>query len=98
MAIVTEVFSDPDNDRTIIKRTENFDGLTDTLKAMSTEGIHGHLDMRLMGVIPGILIEHYCTTRNITWAEFFNKDDRRHVNAILNDPDFAYFRVAPGRM
>jgi hypothetical protein len=99
MAIHTELFNDPDNeDNVIIKRTERFDGLTDTLKAMSNEGIHGHADMRLMGVFPGVLIEHYCTTRGITWAEFFDKEDRRHVNALLNDPDLAYFRVAPGRV
>jgi hypothetical protein len=96
MTTKTEFIADPDSDRTIIAHTENFDGLIDHNKALQNEGHHGTKDMKHVANIPGIVIEQYCFMRGVSWAEFWA--DNKHIKTILNDPDMAYFRVAPGKV
>lgn len=92
----TEYLSDPDQDRTIIVHTEDFTGLLDHNQRLQNEGIHGSKDMRHVANVPGIVIEHYCYTTGVSWAEFFQEP--KHIKALLNDPAWAYLRVAPGKV
>jgi hypothetical protein len=92
----TEFISNPDKDETVIAHTVNFDGLIDRNKALANEGFHGSKEMRHVAEIPGIVIEQYCFTRGVSWAEFWA--DQKHIKAILNDSDMAYFRIAPGKV
>lgn len=93
---VTEFIANPDKDETVIVHTETFDGLVDITKAMANEGLHGSKEMRHVANIPGIIIEQYCFTHGVSWAEFWT--DNKHIKAICNDPAFAYLRVAPGEV
>jgi hypothetical protein len=93
---VTEVLSNPDKNETVFVHTEYFDGLVDLTQAMANEGIHGTKEWRLMANIPGIIIEQYCFTHGVSWAEFWA--DKKHIKAICNDPAFAKLRVAPGEV
>lgn len=84
------------DDSLVIERTERFDGLLDTCKAMHNEGLHGSPDMPLYAHVPGILIEDYCNRNGVTFADFMR--DQAHVKRFLNDPALAHFRIAPGRV
>ena len=46
--------------------------------------------------VPMVAIESYCNVNGITLQEWFN--DRKHVRAMLNDPDLRDFRIWPGRV
>jgi len=94
---VTQFLHHPDqDDKLVVAHTEDFTGLIDLNTAMRNEGMHGTKDMRLVAQIPGILIEQYCQLNNVSWAEFFA--DPKHIKRMLNDPDLAAFRVAPGKV
>lgn len=91
-----KVFSDPDQDRTIVAHTERFDGLLDHVAELRNSGQHGSKEMRHVAEIPGIMIEDYCYKKGISFPEFFA--EQKHMKALLNDPTLAYFRVAPGQV
>jgi hypothetical protein len=42
------------------------------------------------------VVETYCNTRGITFAEFMQNTD--HVAAMLRDPDLSGFRIWTGRI
>lgn len=91
-----EFFNDPDDEsRVIVAHHMQFDGLADAVKALSNEGIHGSKEMKLVMMIPPGLAEHACQVWGITWQEFWS--DKKWIKRLINDPDFAHFRVAPGR-
>lgn len=92
--VTTEFISNPDKDETVIKHTSDFGNMLDVVTAMRNEGLHGSDDMKLMALVPGIVIEQYCFVNKVTWDEFFR--DPKHIKALCNDPDNAYWRVAPG--
>lgn len=89
--------------------TENSEGLVlqreqaglqehmDYCQARANEGHHGPAkDFKLKAELPAILVEHYCQQKGITLQEWLS--NKEHVRAMVNDPDLAYFRIAPGRM
>lgn len=57
--------------------------------AVKTEGGDYHL-----GRIPLILIEKYCNEKGITFHEWCNNDV--HVSSLLNNSDYAAFRISQG--
>lgn len=83
-------------DSLIVRHDMRFDGLVDLAKSMSNEGIHGSKDMKLVAIFPPGLPEKCCEMWGISWAEFWS--DQKWVKRMLNDPDLAAFRVAPGRV
>lgn len=85
-----------DSDSLIIRHDMQFDGLVDLAKSMSNEGIHGSHEMKLVALFPPGLPEKCCEQWGISWAEFWS--DPKWIKRMLNDPDLAYFRVAPGRV
>lgn len=51
-------------------------------------------EMRPVMEVPDIIIEQYCFTRGITWAEFWSPgENKKHIKALLMDPDLAAFRL-----
>lgn len=70
--------------------------IRDACVAMHNEGLHGSKDMRLAGSIPTAIVDHYCQVHQITLREFFN--DGAHWRRLLYSPEFADFRVHPGRL
>ena len=92
----TEFISHPDKDETVVVHTSDFGDMLDMVSALRNEELTGSKDMKLMAVLPGIMIEQYCFVNGVSWAEFFQ--DPKHVKALCNDPDNAYWRVAPGRV
>lgn len=93
-----EFVSHPDKDETVIVQTERFDGLLDMNAELRNTGEYFNDPNlgRLVANIPGSIIDAYCYRLGITFQEF--NADQKHIRAILNDPQFAYFRVAPGRV
>lgn len=91
----TEFFVDPDADRIVTRHVSQFDGLVDLAKSMANEGVHGSHEMKLVAIYPPHLPEYCCMIWGISWAEFWS--DPKWIKKMLNDPDLADFRVAPGR-
>lgn len=96
MSSITEFIANPDKDETVIVHTATFDGLLDHNAELRATRQFGGKEMRHVANIPGIVIEQYCLRIGITWREFHQ--DPKHIKAICNDPDLAYFRVAPGKV
>lgn len=96
MYSTTEFIANPDKEETVVVHTARFDGLLDHNAELRATQCFGDSDMRHVANIPGIVIEQYCIQRGVTWREFFQDD--KHIKAVCNDPDLAYFRVAPGRV
>lgn len=93
----TDFFVNPDNEDEIVHvHNMQFDGLVDLAKDMSNAGLHGSKEMRLVALIPAGLPEMCCQQWGISWAEFWS--DQKWIKKMLNDPDLAAFRVAPGRV
>lgn len=91
-----EFISDPDDEnRVIVANHHQFDGLADAVQALSKEGFHGSAEMKLVAMVPRGLPEKCCEIWGITWQEFWS--DKKWIKKLINDPEFAHFRVAPGR-
>lgn len=91
-----EFFTNPDNeDEVIVRHDMQFDGLVDLAQEFSNSGLHGSSEMKLVALIPPGLPEKCCEIWGISWAEFWS--DKKWIKRLINDPEFAHFRVAPGR-
>lgn len=94
---ITEEWSE-NSEGLVVQRSQT--GIADHIdycQARANEGFHGpDKDFKLKASIPTILIEHYCQQHGISLQEFMT--NREHVKRMVNDPDLAYFRIAPGRM
>jgi hypothetical protein len=100
MLSTTKFIDNPDRpDEFVVAHTARFDGLVDLVGKMRNENVRffgNSTEMRHVAEIPGILIEQYCFNNGVSWAEFWA--DSKHIKQMCNDPDLAYFRVAPGRV
>lgn len=77
--------------------SEQFVGdVRDACIAMHNEGLHGSKDMRLAGSIPSAVVDHYCWVNKISLREFLHSGE--HWRRLLYSPEFADFRVHPGRL
>lgn len=79
----------------VVERTQRFDGLVDTCKALHNEGFHGTSDMRPLIHLPGVLIDAWCTKRGVSFDLFMR--DQRLQSEMINDPDLSVFRIWKGR-
>jgi hypothetical protein len=70
--------------------------ILDNAKRMHNEGMHGSSEMKLAARLPMVAIDSYCATHQITFEEF--QRDKKHIRAMLNDPDLKAFRIWPGRV
>ncbi len=71
-------------------------GVAEVCKARQKEGLTGDKDMRHLAEFPGILIQKYCDTAGIEWADWFNNP--AHARRMLNDPDLSAFRIHRSRV
>ena len=77
--------------------TEQYVGdIRDNCIAMQNEGKHGSKDMKLAGSIPTAIVDHYCAVNQISLREFMRNGE--HWRRLLYSPEFADFRVYPGRL
>lgn len=58
------------------------------------EGHHGGYEMRHAARLPMVLVETYMNERGLTFAQFM--EDKSHIQAMLNDPALAGFRIWTG--
>lgn len=70
--------------------------IVDTCKELHNAGLHGSKSARHLASIPAVVVEHYCNVNGITLGEFMQNHE--HTRRIINDPAFADFRIAPGRI
>ena len=65
-------------------------------RSLHNVGAHGSSDMKHAASLPMVVIEQYCNRQGITFDEFMR--EKKHVRAMLNDPDLKGFRIWPGRV
>lgn len=79
-----------------VQRTQDCTAILERCKAQHNEGIHGSSEMKLAAKLPFIVIENYCNTNNVDFAEAMRNPV--HIRRMLNDPDLAGFRIWKGRV
>jgi hypothetical protein len=65
-------------------------------KARQNAGLTGSKDVRALAEIPDFIIQQYCDTNGVTWAEFMRNPE--HATRMLNDPALSAFRIHRGRV
>lgn len=68
----------------------------DACKELHNTGLHGSKDMRHLASVPPVVVEHYCNVWGIDLKEFIRNPE--HARRMLNSPEFADFRIAPGQV
>jgi len=88
---------DPITRQIVMERAQDVEPVLDYLEGLRqvTDGKSESGDMYHVGDIPLVIVEQYLNKTGVTFAEFI-KDDT-HIKRILNNPDFAKFRVWQGR-
>ena len=76
--------------------TQNCDPIAEMCKKLQREGKTGSSEMRFVGTIPDVIVEKYCNEQGITYNEFCI--NRVHVQRIMNNPDYAHFRIWSGKI
>lgn len=85
-----------DNGEGIVAVTsQDVQPILDYATARRNEGLHGSCDMRLAAEFPMVLVETYCNTHGISFADFLANPE--HARAMLNDPDLSKFRIWEGK-
>lgn len=85
-----------EDDSIVVQRMQLVGDHVDYCKARANEGLHGFPDFKLKASIPAVVVDHYCYVNGITLREFLG--NREHIKRIVNDPNFADLRIAPGKM
>jgi len=94
--IKTSLHYDEVEDRLTVKREQEVKPLIERNKVLAeappyVEGLGYYA-----GSIPAIVIEGYCNENNVTFQDFMS--DPKHINRILNDPDYKKFRIWQGKV
>jgi hypothetical protein len=87
-----------EDDKLIFASTQDIEPLLNDIKAIKdiTNGKSDSGDMYHVGTIPAIIVEKYCNEVGISFHDFII--DNTHIKRIVNDPDFARFRVWEGKL
>jgi hypothetical protein len=83
-------------DTTIFESVQDCSAILANARAMHNEGLHGSSETKFAARIPLVVVERFCNTKGITFAEFVG--NQAHRKAILNDPDLAGFRIWKGKV
>ena len=97
LGIATRVGYDPDTDTLGIERIQDFDPILDANRRDMNSGLDGYTssrDLQRVASIPLIVVEKWLKAG----IDVFNEDDWPKVAAMLDSPDYAYLRTAPGRL
>lgn len=93
----TVVHSHNDNSGDITFETrQDVQPILENAKAMHNEGFHGSSEMKLAARLPMAAIDRYCAQHGISFREW--SVDKKHIRAMLNDPDLKGFRIWPGKV
>lgn len=78
------------------RRSQDVEPYLDHVKALRSAGETGSATFRHAAKIPFSVIENYVATRGIDFPEF--QSNPVHMQALLNDPALAGFRIWQGRV
>ena len=97
LQVATKVHSHNDNSGDItFETTQDAEPILNDAKARHNAGFHGSSEMKHAARLPMVAIDRYCNLNGITFHEF--STDKKHIRAMLNDPDLKGFRIWPGRV
>lgn len=85
-----------DNGNVIHEIKQDVEPLLEMCSNLRSVGAVGSSEMRLAARFPDVAVRGYCNQKGITLEEF--NADRKHIRAMLNDPDLSKFRVWQGRV
>lgn len=80
--------------KTIFTTSQDCTPIAEWCKIQHNEGNHGSADMKFAMRIGPVMIEKYINETGITYEEFMSEEC--HIRAILNNPEYADFRIWKG--
>lgn len=95
MDLITTGFVN-DGTNIVERRSQDVSPILDHTARLRNMGEVGGSEFRHAAKVPKAVIETYCTTKGITFAEFMGNE--AHIRALLNDPDLSGFRIWKGRI
>lgn len=97
MGVGTKLHLHNDNSGSITFETaQDAEPILEDAKARHNAGYHGSGEMKHAARLPMVAIDRYCHQHGITFEEW--SKDKKHIRAMLNDPDLKGFRIWPGRV
>jgi hypothetical protein len=83
-------------DRLIIANSQDCTPIAEYAKAQHNAGYHGSSEVKHAARIPLVIVQHYCNTHGVTFAEVMT--DTKHIKRMCEDPANAAFRIWPGAL
>ncbi len=83
-------------DRLIIANSQDCTPIAEYAKAQHNAGFHGTSEVKHAARIPLVVVEHYCNTHGVTFADVMT--DRAHMKRIVEDPVNEHFRIWKGKL
>lgn len=80
----------------VVGRFQDCTPIAEFAKTLQNEGGHSSSDFKYAAKLPYVMIEAYCNTQGITFADFMSQKD--HIKNMLNDPALADFRIWKGKV
>ncbi|MDE2102839.1 MAG: hypothetical protein KGL39_36685 [Patescibacteria group bacterium] len=80
----------------VIANSQDCTAILEDATARRNEGLHGSSEMRHAANFPMVLVQKYMNEHGIDFREFMT--DKKHVKAMLSDPDLAGFRIWEGKV
>jgi hypothetical protein len=97
MSVETKLHVHGDNSGDItFETTQDAEPILRFAQEAHKAGEFGSGDMRHAARLPMVAIDRYCHVNGITFEEWMK--DKKHVRAMLSDPDLSGFRIWKGRV
>ena len=85
-----------DGDNIITGSVQDCTPILEDATRRRVEGLHGTHEMKHAAKFPAVVVERYCNTHGITFADFMR--DKIHIRRMLADPDLSGFRIWGGKV
>lgn len=96
MSDMQTIFHRNNENLLIVENKQDCEPIAEICARLRKEGKTGTSEMYLVGTIPDVIVEKYCIEHGISNHEFCI--DRTHIKRIMNNPDYAKFRVWEGQI
>ena len=96
--IVTRAVYDESTDKLHISRIQDAEPIIQEVRELKevTDGRGDSIKGYFVGRIPAMVVEQYLIEVGVTFEDFVRDDT--HVKRIMNNPDYAKFRIFEGKI
>jgi len=97
MSVIKTTWFDTEDGGAVVVREQQVGEIAEWCRARQNQGMWSDQDGNKHAArLPNTVIEHYCTVHGINLAEFVRNPE--HVKRLCEDPNFADFRIWPGKL